>query len=419
MSLAISLTCALLATLAQQWARLFLKNAYRRYSPQKQARLRAFHKQGVEKLHIPWMMEAVPVLLHLSLFLFFAGLSVFLFGIHHTIFKVVTAWIALCVGLYAFLTILPYMYKNSPYSTPLSAPAFSSLTVIRYIFFRFLRRFPRMDPSICIPFCDPWTIRLDDFFSYSMRKTREKLAFDLGSKIDYESLLWTFKSLNEDTDFETFFERLPRLRKSKIGENLDLQVGFIDANKDKLSSALIGLMDRTLSSNLVPESVKQRRMVICIKAVGSTSILEPWYILYRVLFGDWYRFLGCIEFGLLAQNWEKKFDKATSFSAQCVAALTMSIVPRDERWIRLASGLLNVSNTLLPNYVINGDSILLANVIFIIRRTVQAYSGSAEPNRNDIISASSRTLEALCKLNIQGTLPELQYEFCDLWNLLV
>jgi len=40
-------------------------------------------------------MEAVPVLLHLSLFLFFAGLSVFLSGVHHTIFKAVTAWIAL------------------------------------------------------------------------------------------------------------------------------------------------------------------------------------------------------------------------------------------------------------------------------------------------------------------------------------
>ena len=119
------------------------------------------------------------------------------------------------------------------------------------------------------------------------------------------------------------------------------------------------------------------------------------------------------------QTWENKIDKATFFSAQCVAALTMSIVPRDERWIRLASGLLNVSNSLIHKYVINGDSILLANVIFIIRRTVQAYSGSAEPNRNDIISASSRTLEALCKLNIQGTLPELQYEFCHLWNLLV
>ena len=419
MSLVISLTCALLATLVQQWARHYLKNAYQRYRPHQRARLCAFHKHGVEKQHIPWTMEAVPVLLYLSLFLFFTGLSVFLFGIHQTIFKVVTAWIALCVVLYACLTILPYMYKNSPYSTPLSAPVFSSLTGIRYIFFRFLRRFQRMDPSICIPLRDPWTVHLDDFFSYSMRKTAEKFAFKLKPDIDYKLLLGTFESLDEDTDLETFFERLPRLRDSKIGKELDLQHGFVDTHKGRLSSALIGLMDRTLSSNLVSESVKQRRMIICTKTVESTSLLEFWYILHRVLFGDWYRFLGCIEFGLLVQNWENISDKATSFSAQCVAALTISIVQRDERWIQLVSGLLNVSNSLLHKYVANGDSILLANVIFIIRRTVQAYSGSAERNRNNILSASSRTLEALCTPNIQGTLPELQYEFCDLWNLLV
>ncbi|KAF8484587.1 hypothetical protein DFH94DRAFT_623933, partial [Russula ochroleuca] len=120
LSLVISLTCALLATLVQQWARRYLRVAYPRCSPHKKARIRAFYRQGVEKLHIPWTMEAVPMLLHISLFLFFGGLSVFLFGVHLTIFKVVTAWIAICVILYACLTSLPIIHKDSPYSTPLS-----------------------------------------------------------------------------------------------------------------------------------------------------------------------------------------------------------------------------------------------------------------------------------------------------------
>ena len=101
MSLVISLTCALLATLVQQWARRYLRVAYPHYNPHKKARIRAFYKHGVEKLRIPWTIEALPALLHISLFLFFGGLSVFLFGVDHTIFKVVTAWIALCVILYA------------------------------------------------------------------------------------------------------------------------------------------------------------------------------------------------------------------------------------------------------------------------------------------------------------------------------
>ncbi|KAI0265474.1 hypothetical protein BGY98DRAFT_1070089, partial [Russula aff. rugulosa BPL654] len=74
LSLVISLTCALMATLLQQWARRYLEVAYPRYSPPKRARIRAFYSEGVEDLHVPWTVEALPTLLHISLFLFFAGL---------------------------------------------------------------------------------------------------------------------------------------------------------------------------------------------------------------------------------------------------------------------------------------------------------------------------------------------------------
>ncbi|KAH9983058.1 hypothetical protein BJV74DRAFT_777884, partial [Russula compacta] len=82
LSLVISLTCALLSTLLQQWARRYLSVAYPRYSPHKRARIRAFYKEGVDKLHMPWTVNALPALLHVSLFLFFAGVSVFLFTLN-------------------------------------------------------------------------------------------------------------------------------------------------------------------------------------------------------------------------------------------------------------------------------------------------------------------------------------------------
>jgi hypothetical protein len=53
MSLVISLTCALLATLLQQWARRYLKITQPRYSPHKRARIRAFFAEGVEKCLLP------------------------------------------------------------------------------------------------------------------------------------------------------------------------------------------------------------------------------------------------------------------------------------------------------------------------------------------------------------------------------
>ena len=423
LSLVISLTCALLATLVQQWARRYLRGAYPRCSPHKQARLRAFYRHGVQGQHMSWTMEAVPVLLHISVFLFFSGLSLLFLGVNSSIFKILVIWVEICAALYAWLTLLPILRKDSPYSTPLSPLVSFCLNGMSYVFFRILPRFPRVDPSVRTPLRtgsrDSREVHLDNFFSHSMSKTAEQFALNLNPDIDYGSLLWTFESLNEDTELEKFFERLPQLCDSEIGNRINLKQGFIIPHKKKLSSALIGLMSRTLPSNLVTEFVKQRRVIICTKTIESTSLLEPWWILCCVLFGDWYRFLGCIEFGLLAQNWRDTTDKATSFSAQCVAALTISMVRRDERWIQLASGLLNVPKPLLSLYTTRGDSILLANAIFIVRRTIQTYSGSAKRRRNNILNASSRTLGAICKLDFRGTLPELQHEFCHLWNQLV
>ena len=422
LSLVISLTCAVVALLLQQWAQRYLRVAYPRYSPSKRARIRAFYKHGIEKQHIPWTIEMLPALLQISLFLFFAGLSVFLFSIHRAVFTVVITWIGICVVCYAILTFLPIIHKDSPYSSLLSSSLSFCLTGIRYIFFRLLQRFPHIDPAtyMLLRSRDPRAVHLDDFFSHSMTKTAEEYALKLNPGIDYRSLLWTFQSLDEDSDIERFFEGLPRLCDSETGKSLNLQQGFIAPNKRMLSNALIEMMNRTLSSSLAPEFVKQRRLIICTKVIESTSLFGPWWILRRVLLGGWHRFLGCIEFGLFVQNWKDIAHPVILFNSQCVAALTISIVRgHDERWYQLVSGLLDVSKTLLHKYMGNGDSILLAIAIYIVRRTVQTYSGSAERHREDIIGASSKTLETVCKLDIRSTLPELQHEFCGLWNQLV
>jgi hypothetical protein len=415
-SLVISLTCALLATLLQQWARRYQRVAHPRYNPHKRARIRAFYKHGVEKLHIPLMVEALPALLHTSLFLFFAGLSVFLFGVHLTIFKVVTTWIGLCFILYACLTFLPVIRKDSPYSAPLSSSVSFCLTGIRHLFFRLLKKFPDIDRSDFTLF--PSRAHLYEFFSYSMDKTAEQFALKMSPKIDHLSLMWTFDSLDEDSDLAKFFEAFSRLCDSETGKELELQQGFIGPHKTRLSNALIGLMNRTLSSNLVTEPEKQRRITMCTKAVKSTSLLEISWILRRVLLEDWYQFLGSSEFGLFVQYWNTT-DRVMYFYAKCVVALTVSLAQRDERWFQLAGSLLNAPRSLLNTYIANGDNIRLAGAIFVVRQTIQTYSGSAWDLREEILDVSSRTLETVCRLDIRGTLPELQHQFCGLWNKVV
>ena len=390
----------MLATLLQQWARRYLRVAYPHYNSYKKARIRAFYRHGVEKLRIPWMIEALPALLHVSLFLFFAGLSVFLFGVDFTIFKVVTSWIALCVILYAWLTLLPVIRKDSPYSAPLSTSVSFCLTGLRHLFARHLQK------------------STTHFFSHSMKETAEHFALKQPPDIVHRSLLWTFNSLDEDTDLAKFFEALFRLCDSKTGEALNMQEGFVKPHEKELSSALTELMNRTLSSNLVTEPEKQHRIAICTKVVKLTSLLETSWILRRVLFGDWYQFIGSSEFGLFVQNWNIT-DRITYFYAKCVVALTVSFAQRDNHWFQLASGLLNVPKPLLNKYIAEGDNIRLASAIFVVRRTIQTYSGSGERHGMDILDASSRTLEMVCRLDIGGTLPELQHQFCGLWNKVV
>ena len=166
---------------------------------------------------------------------------------------------------------------------------------------------------------------------------------------------------------------------------MELKTKFVEPNKEKLSNALIGLMDRTLMSNLVKEFVKHRRMIVFTKAIESrsTSLLDPSQILHRVLFDDWHGLLECVEFGLFMRNWTNTSnnDRVASFYAQCVATLTISIIEnRDKRWIQLAT----VNGQPLSRSLHHHEdhhSILLSNAIYVVRMSVQTYSGSEDTSQ--------------------------------------
>ncbi|KAI0265870.1 hypothetical protein BC834DRAFT_824307, partial [Gloeopeniophorella convolvens] len=125
-SLVLSLTCALLATLLQQWARRYLRITQPRYSPHKRARVRELMARGVEKLHLSQVVEALPAMLHVSVFIFFAGLVIFVFNIDQTVFGAVASCVGICVGSYLCITLIPIFRADSPYNTPLSTLAWIS-----------------------------------------------------------------------------------------------------------------------------------------------------------------------------------------------------------------------------------------------------------------------------------------------------
>ncbi|KAF8272631.1 hypothetical protein EI94DRAFT_1853840 [Lactarius quietus] len=118
MSLVFSLTAALAATIVQQWVRDYM-HVFQRYNhPLKRAQVRQFLYEGAEKWYMSVVVDVVPALIHISLFLFFIGLADYLFKINTATATPTTIMIATCGGLYLWCIIDPVHDAQSPYQSP-------------------------------------------------------------------------------------------------------------------------------------------------------------------------------------------------------------------------------------------------------------------------------------------------------------
>jgi Family of unknown function (DUF6535) len=119
-SLVLSLTSALMATLLQQWARRYVETPNVPSQPNHRARVRWFLFLGTNFYKMRLLVEIAPTLLHLSVYLFFAGLVI----TFHTINTKVSIAVDVSVGLfgvaYIMLSILPCLDVKCPYRTPMS-----------------------------------------------------------------------------------------------------------------------------------------------------------------------------------------------------------------------------------------------------------------------------------------------------------
>ncbi|KAI0758443.1 hypothetical protein BC629DRAFT_1295933, partial [Irpex lacteus] len=115
-SLVISLATASFAILVKQWLRSYLKFATA--SPQGQLRVCHFRRAGLAAWKVFGIASTLPLLLQVSLALFFAGLCIFTLDVHptigHTTLPLVCAWLF----LFAVVTVSPSFTARCPYTTP-------------------------------------------------------------------------------------------------------------------------------------------------------------------------------------------------------------------------------------------------------------------------------------------------------------
>ncbi|KAJ7163224.1 hypothetical protein C8R46DRAFT_954600, partial [Mycena filopes] len=119
-SLGLSLACALIATLVQQWARNFLHKTKTYSAPLVRAPIFMYFYYGLRQFGMHRMVEIIPFLLHMSLILFFVGLVKFLIPVNHTLFIIAWVMVAILGVIYLVLTLLPLRWLDCPYNTPLS-----------------------------------------------------------------------------------------------------------------------------------------------------------------------------------------------------------------------------------------------------------------------------------------------------------
>ncbi|KAI0297332.1 hypothetical protein BC826DRAFT_907618, partial [Russula brevipes] len=117
LSLFLSLTCALMSTLIQQWAREYLQYSQIHAPPRRRGRVRAYLFEGLTKFQMRRMAESIPVFLHVSVFLFFFAISEFLRTVHDTVGLTAKSCVIVLLSAYVIFSVCPLIVSSSPYRT--------------------------------------------------------------------------------------------------------------------------------------------------------------------------------------------------------------------------------------------------------------------------------------------------------------
>ena len=310
---------------------------------------------------------------------------------------------------------MPIIRHDSPYYTSLSSLAWPILNGLGFVVWA-VSGLLLYWTFFCRRRAAEWFFQRADrcyhLLSQGMQKTVEETALKSPPEIDIRLFTWTFDCLDEDHELERFFAGLPGFRSSKVVAD-PLPRLFSD-QRWKLSQALTGLFDRTLSSDLLPTPIKQRRAIICVKAIDREHL--PYL---PTAFGILAKYqlstplaIGIVE---IMRGWQNSGDKGTALQAQAVISMiVVKAQPRDDSWFILASYELGTPEAVLQGYATHGDSLSLAILIHITRQQLSLYGEAHWPN-----DGFSKVLEVASKFNVRDTSPDLQHDFCALWNQIV
>ncbi|KAH9010777.1 hypothetical protein EDB85DRAFT_1189429 [Lactarius pseudohatsudake] len=427
LSLVLSLTCALSATLMQQWARRYQELARRRGAPHKRARMRAYIFDGIKGFRMTRAIEAMPMLLHLSVFLFFAGLIEFLIPINTTVAYFTLGWIALFALAYVILTILPNLYLNCPYRTPLSGITWrlSQFSVLRILLA--IRGVEGLFHGSLLslwhwthqqvtgtPGPTKWreTLKMQvamrrKWLSDGLRKSVELSATDAPSTVDKDALEWTLTALDEDKEIEDFAERVPGFFDSRAVPDPTSAILPLMADQSTtdpiLGSRLYDLLKTCIpGTSPLTEEKRRSRLWVCLRslwycgeAYNRPKNSEPLPSYVRVVFAS----------PEMTRRIQAEEDPAARVIGRCFGSLvakklSADIDSRNTRGVRVKEGELACLSAILGteghevmSWLGEPGAIELANIVSLMLVGADPLVGDKMPS--DVLDVFKKTLNIL------------------------
>ena len=294
LSLILSLSCALSATLMQQWARRYQELAQRRVAFHRRGRMRSYIFDGVHRFGMARAVATMPTLLHISVFLFFAGLVDFLFPIYAIVAYAALGCITVFTLAYSILTVLPNVYLNCPYGTPLSGFTWrmSQLTMIGFLWTvlkvdglsrKSLSKLKSLLNQRAPETPEPtkWRKTLEDqveirgkWFSQGIRKSVELSALKADSTVVTSALLWTLEALDEEKEIENFAAQVPGFFDSRVDKDATLAIlplmSYPPNTDPVFGRRLYDLLQTCIpETTILDEKVRRNRLRVCLKCLWS------------------------------------------------------------------------------------------------------------------------------------------------------
>jgi hypothetical protein len=221
------------------------------------------------------------------------------------------------------------------------------------------------------------------------------------SEIDGHILDWTANALDEDDALERFIETIPGFYKSDVVEDIPRSVEW------SIVGPLGEFMRRTLSSNSVSGSDKTRRLALYFDVLNELRSDCLDYLCTHLVWVNWSG-ADSGEIGYFLRSLDKSSKaRLTPIIRGIIAQIVGHVREGDDRWTALALDHLGVQEDVLRNYLAQRDNLSLSNLIQFTRHA----------DRSQYFALAVVT--SLPVFNIRDTLPELQHDFCAMWNQVV